>query len=148
MDSKALLNKVVEILEDSPTSVLATVDVEGRPHIRWMVPTVLMGSPGLIYAVTAPEAKKVDQIRETGQAEWLLQKRDLSEIVNLRGKTRILEHPSLMREVIERLGPKLKYFWKFNSELYDFMIIETEIEDGVYYNPLTGEREFVKLKED
>lgn len=148
MDSKTLLNKVVEILEDSPTSILATMDKEGRPHIRWMVPTVLLGSPGLIYAVTAPDAKKVQQIQDTGHAEWLLQRRDLSEIVNLRGATRILDHPSLMREVIERLGKKLHHFWKFNSEVYDFAIIETRLEDAVYYDPISGEREFVKLTEE
>lgn len=148
MNAKMLLNKVIEILEDSPTSVFATVDDKGQPHIRWMVPTVLMGSPGFLYSVTAPEAEKVKQINATGYAEWLLQRRDLSEIVNLRGPTRVLDHPSLMGEVIEKLGPKIKYFWKFNADTYDFHIIETRLEDGVYYNPMSGERIFVKLNEE
>jgi len=36
MDKRELMNRVEEILEDAKAGVLATVDEEGRPLLRWM----------------------------------------------------------------------------------------------------------------
>jgi general stress protein 26 len=146
MDAKEFLNKVSSLIDESPTSVMATTDENGKPHIRWMIPTVLTDSPGLLYAVTNPDDEKVKQIEANPHAEWLFQKRDLSEILNVGGTTRVLDNPSLMAQVVERLGRKIQFFWKYNEETYDFHVIETVIEKGVYYKPINGHKEFISIQ--
>ena len=148
MDAKEFLHKVSSLIDESPAAVMATVDNDGNPHIRWMIPTVLMGSPGLIYAVTSPDAKKVDDLKANQKSEWLIQKRDLGEILNVSGPTRVLDNPSLMAQVVEKLGRKIQFFWKYNAETYDFHVIEVSIENGVYYKPARGHKEYISITEE
>ena len=41
MDKRQLMTRVDEILEDAKAAVLATIDEEGRPLMRWMTPISL-----------------------------------------------------------------------------------------------------------
>lgn len=125
--------------------VLATVDDEGRPCLRWMTPRTLKGRPGAIYALAVPSSDKVCQLRNDMRAEWMIQTRSLTEVVNLRGRIRIVDNPSLKMEIIENMGNQLFVFWKVNPKAEEFIVLEMVVEEGKYYAPMKGVREKVEF---
>ena len=145
MTNQELLNKVDGIIENSKTAILVTGDEAGGAHGRWMTPALLKHRPAAIYCFSAPHARKVAHIEATGKVEWLIQTKDLREIVNVRGTARVLDNPALKNELMEILGPRLMVFWKANVGEEEFVVIETVIEEATYMRPMKGEREIVKF---
>ena len=92
MQTQQLLNKFQEILDDVKTGVLATSDSSGRTHMRWMTPVVSSHRAGAIFAFSVPGTSKIEQIEATGNAEWMIQRKDLTEIINLHGPTRVVDN--------------------------------------------------------
>jgi general stress protein 26 len=145
MTSRELLNKIDGIIENSKTAILVTSDEAGGAHGRWMTPALLKHRPAAIYCFSAPHARKVGQIEATGKVEWIIQTKDLREIVNVRGTARVLDNPALKNELMEILGPRLMVFWKANIDAEEFVVIETAIEEATYMTPMKGRREIVKF---
>ena len=98
MDQHEIMYKVEQLLEDSKTGVLATVDENGSPRMRWMTPIVLKGRPGALFAVTSPDFGKVVQLVSHPDVEWMIQARSLNQVVTLRGKINIMIIPRLKRK--------------------------------------------------
>lgn len=144
MDIQGIMNRIAEILEDSKTGVLATVDADGRPHMRWMTPAVLQGRPGTIFAVTSPQFAKAIHLAAHPEAEWMLQTRALDEIVNIKCKISIIDNPSIKAELLETVGKRLSVFWKVNQEM-DFIVLEAAMEEAVYQRPMKGIKEIVRF---
>jgi pyridoxamine 5'-phosphate oxidase len=142
MTEQELMQIAQRILEDVKTAVLATNDSDGRPHMRWMTPTVLRGRPGLLYALTAPGFAKVVQLGGNPSAEWMIQSRSLSEVVHLRGRINVVDNPSLKAELLEQLGPSLHAFWKACTAP-DCVVLEMVPEQGVYHVPMKGVKETI-----
>lgn len=145
MDQHDMMYKVEQLLEDSNTGVLATVDNDGKARMRWMTPTVLKGRPGVLFAVTSPDFAKVVQLASHPDVEWMIQTRSLQQVVNLRGKINVIDNPSLKSEVMEHLAWKLKVFWKVNAEKTDFIVLETVITEATYFQPMKGIKETVRF---
>lgn len=145
MNQNELMEKVEQLLDDAKTGVLATVDEQGRPHVRWMTPRTLKGRNNSIYTVTPASSSKAFQLGNNAHAEWMIQSKSLTEIVNLKGKINIVENPSLKTEFLENLGNQLFVFWKVNADVDDFVVLETVLEEGAYYQPMKGKKETVKM---
>jgi pyridoxamine 5'-phosphate oxidase len=145
MDRQELLNKLDHVLEDARAGILATTDSEGKPHIRWLTPTVLKGREGFLFAVTRPGSKKVKQLGENPQAEWMIQSRELNEIINIRGTIEIIDNPALKTEIMEVMGSRLTAFWKVDLDKTEFVVLETRIMEAIYYQPMTGSRERIRF---
>ncbi len=144
MDIHGIMSRIAEILEDSKAGVLATVDADGRPHMRWMTPTMLQGRPGTIFAVTSPQFAKAIHLAAHPEAEWILQTRALDKIVNIKCRINIIDNPSIKAELLEAVGKKLTVFWKVNKEM-DFIVLETVMEEAVYQSPMKGIKEVVRF---
>jgi len=145
MNQNELMEKVEQHLDDAKTGILATVDEQGRPHVRWMTPRTLKGRVNAIYTVTPASSSKAFQLGRNAHAEWMIQSKSLNEIVNLKGKINIVENPSLKTEFLENLGNQLFVFWKVNADVDDFVVLETVLEEGAYYQPMKGKKETVKM---
>ncbi|HHT45304.1 MAG TPA: pyridoxamine 5'-phosphate oxidase family protein [Fastidiosipila sp.] len=149
MDKKSMMDKIAAVLDDSKTGVMATVDKDGKPHLRWMTPLILPQWPGALFAVTSPDFPKVMQLDGNNHVEWMIQTRALDQVINVSGGINILDNPSLKAQVIEAIGQKLAVFWKVNTASTDFVVLETIIEEAVWFKPMKGEREVVQFaKED
>ena len=85
MDSREVMNRVGAIIEAHGTGLLATVDEEGNPHLRWLTPTLLRDRPGRDLRLTAPRLSKVVQVRAHAQVEWMFQTPTLDEVISIRG---------------------------------------------------------------
>jgi general stress protein 26 len=145
MNQHEIMYKVERILEDAKAGVLATIDKNGNPRMRWMTPTTLKGRPNVLFAVTAPDFGKVVQLDAHPEVEWMIQTRALDQIVNLRGKINILDNPAIKSEVMEHLAKRLTVFWNVNTEKTDFIVLETIINEATYFQPMKRHKETVQF---
>ena len=145
MDQREIMYKVEQLLEDSKTGVLATIEKDGTPRMRWMTPIILKGRPDVLFAVTSPDFGKVLQLVMHPDVEWMIQTRSLNEVVNLRGKINVLDNPAIKSEVMEHLAKRLTVFWKVNTEKTDFIVLETIIKEATYFQPMKGHKETVQF---
>ena len=145
MDKNEMLYHLDSIVAESQVGVLATADPDGRPAMRWMTVAVINGRPGSLFAVTSPTFRKVAHLEVNPEVEWMIQTRDLGRILNLKGRMTPVDNPSLKSEVLESIGRRLEVFWRVNVET-DFLVLETIIEDAVYFRPLEKRKEAVSFR--
>jgi pyridoxamine 5'-phosphate oxidase len=124
------------LIEDAKTAVLATVDNEGRAHMRWMTPTLLSGRPGAVYAVTSPDFKKIAHLSENPNGTWMFQTRLLNRIATVSGPINVIDNSAMKAEVIEGIGRRLNVFWRVNKDPSKLVILETVIEQAEYFEPM------------
>ena len=146
METHELLNRLEAICQESNTAILATTDAAGQTHMRWMTPVVLKHRAGSIFAFSVPNTPKTEQIAATGRAEWMIQRRDLRQILNVRGRTHIIDNPALRAELMDIVGPRLATFWHANVGADQFVVIETVIEQAVFFEPMQGTRQIVQFE--
>lgn len=108
-----------------------------------MVPVILSTDGGLIYAITAPDFPKSESLMENPNTGWSFQDKQLTKIITFQGKTNVVDTPSLKADIIERIGSKLKPFWKQRGDILDYLVLETVISEGVLLLPMTAERKVV-----
>jgi len=143
MTRQDIVNTLEMILNEAHTAVLATSDEQGRPHLRWMTPALIPGRDRAVYAVTSPGFDKVSQLGARPEVEWLFQTPGLDTIITVRGRINIVDNPSLLSEVLESLGPFMRSFWKLKGEERDLLVLETVVQEAVYYKPMKGLKELV-----
>jgi general stress protein 26 len=145
MTKRDIMTEIGRILDDAKTALLATVDEKGRPHMRWLTPTVIRGRTGAIYNVTAPASAKLEQLRANPNVQWMFQTRALDRIVTVNGKINIVENPSIRTEVLEAVGDKLTVFWKIHEQEWEVAVLETVIENATFYLPMKSRKEKVEF---
>lgn len=145
MTQHEMMNTLTEIIDETKTGVLTTVDSDGRPHARWMTPAVLRDRQRALFAVTCPDFPKADHLKSNPKVEWLFQSKSLNKIIHVDGVVNMLDNPSLENEVLEVLAPRLNVFWKVNCSNSEFVVLETVIDEAIYYEPLSSVREIVKF---
>ncbi len=145
MNSHEVMYKVEQILENSRAGVLATLDKQGNPRMRWMTPSVVRGRPGFLFAVTSPDFEKVVELDVHADVQWMIQTRALDQVVNLKGTMTVLDSPSIRSEVMEHIAKRLTVFWRVNTEHTDFIVLETHIEKATYFRPMQNYKETVRF---
>ncbi len=145
MDSREVMNRLGAIIEAHGTGVLATVDQDGNPHMRWLTPTMLRERPGALYAITAPRFSKVGEVRAHRRVEWMFQTPTLDEVISVRGTINAVENPSLRAEVLEVLGQRLQTFWKLAHDARDLVVLETIVEEATRFLPMDGRKDVVRF---
>ncbi len=139
MDMRDMFRRLDRILESARVGILTTVDERGYPHSRWMTPGLVPGREGHIYAVTSPSFRKALEAASHPQVGWIFQTRSLDEIITAGGRITIIDNPSLKSEVQEALGTNLSVFWRVNPNEKDLVVLETVVEEMVYFNPIKNE---------
>lgn len=140
VDTRTMLHVMERVLEDGGAAVLATIDADGRPHVRWMTPAVVRGRDGFLYAVTAPDFPKTADVAGNAAVEWMIQTKSLSEVVTVRGSMAVVDNAAAKAEVLEAIGGRLGVFWKLNSDESQVVVLETEISEIALLKPVSGER--------
>ena len=146
MDFGKALILVEDILGKAKIAMLATVDEAGMPSLRWMTPVLAKGREGFMYALTSPDFRKCRQVERIPQVAWSIQTRTLDQIVVVRGIMNLIQNPQLVSEITERIGRNLEIFWRVNPNKADLIVLETEIEEIEYFQPLKGVRENVRIE--
>ena len=143
MTQKEIMERVASILESVTSAVLSTVDEDGKPRTRWMVPSTLPGYEGSIYCITSPHFNKIHDLERHPDAEWMVQTVSLNQVINLSGKINLIDNPSLKARIMETIGQRLHAYWKLSTEETDFVILETVVAKATYYLPMKGTKETV-----
>ncbi len=134
------------IMEDAKAAILATVDEEGRPHMRWMTPTLLSDRPGAVYAVTSPDFEKIAHLKGNPKATWMFQTRLLSRIAKVTGPVNVIDNSAMKAEVLEGIGRRLNVFWRVNTDPSKLVVLETVIEEAEYSEPMKNIYERITFK--
>lgn len=142
MESYEFMEKLETVLDIAKVGILATVDQEGRPQMRWFTPAVLRGRPDAIFAVTSLHFDWVKSLAYPAKVEWMIQPPSLQEIFRLQGTMRLLDNPALKSEILEAIGSRLTVFWKVNADM-EFAALETVIEEASYFLPMKGKKTVV-----
>jgi len=137
-----------EIIDAAQVAVLATIDPEGRPAMRWMTPAMVRGRPGYLYAVSSVECRKVHHLQSCPAVEWLFQTPELNRIVAVQGRMSVIDNPQLKSEVLESIGPRLEVFWRTNEKKTDFIVLETVIDQISLYQPMKPLQDTVLFGEE
>jgi general stress protein 26 len=140
MDIKEMFDAMERILESSRIAVLAHVQNEKKPRLRWMTPTVIRGRQGYLYALSSSDYDWTASLEGAPQVEWMMQSKSLDEIITVRGKMQIIDNPALKADVQEALGGYLRVFWKNIPDESNYITLETVIEEMVYFKPVTGKK--------
>jgi general stress protein 26 len=118
-----------KLADGTRPGILATVDEQGMPHVRWMATLSLQDWP-LLYTITSPASNKVQHIAHHPSVSWMFSNEEMNVIVNIRGKARITTDAAKMQRVWKMLEDKSKaYFLSIAADGPGFAVIETEIED-------------------
>lgn len=148
MNKHEIMSLIESMIDDSKTAVLATVDTDNMPHMRWITPGCFQQRPGAIYMLSNPEFSKVDHIRNNPKVEMMFQTKALDKVMNVRGRVNILDNPSIRSEVLECVARNLGSFWRINSEERDLAVLELIIEEATLYLPGKGSRVTVEFGSD
>lgn len=143
MDKHALMTEIQKILDNSRVAVLATIEKDGSPHMRWMVPAFVKERENCIYAVTGKNLPKTLDLINNPNVEWMFQTKTLDKVVNVRGKINVVENASLESEVLETLEKDLRTFWKLEVSPHDMVVLETVMEEAIFYETMNGKKEKV-----
>jgi general stress protein 26 len=109
--------------------VLATVDENGRPHLRWMATLSLQEFP-MLYTITSPNSRKIEHINRNPEVSWMFTNEEMNAIININGKALITTDSAKMNRIWKLLEDKSKaYFLSIHTDGPGFAVIETEIED-------------------
>lgn len=146
MNKQEMISLIESIIEESKTVVLATVDKECLPHMRWVTPCCIRQRPGYIYMITSPELSKFQQIQNNPMVEIMIQTASLDKIINIKGKVFITQNPLIRSEVLECVAKNLQSFWKISSNEEDLVVLETTIQKAHLYIPQKGIREHVDFE--
>jgi general stress protein 26 len=145
MKQGEFLFELEEMIDDVKTGLLATVDTEGRPRMRWMTPAILKDRSGSLYAVTSKNFAKREQLDESPQVEWMFQSRSLDRILYVDGSVNVVENSSMLNEVLEVVGPRLRVFWNVNPDATSLVVLETVMEAGALFLPMKGHKDQVSF---
>ena len=131
--SKANAEHVVrlarQLADGNRPGVLSTVDAQGAPHIRWMATLSLQDFPHL-YALTSPQSRKVQHIRDCPKVNWMFTTDSTSMVVNLQGSATILTEQGDVNRIWRMIDNKSNaYFLGLDPEAEGVVVIDTLIED-------------------
>lgn len=140
MTPTELLSEIDRILEDSKTALLATVDSQGRPSLRWMTPRRIKVRPAYLYCASEVATRKVEEIRSNPVVAWTIQRPTLSEVITVSGRAAVLEEPIILQEFLEAVGKDLFMVWRLHpaQERPRLVVIETVLETATRLDSLTG----------
>jgi general stress protein 26 len=129
-----------EVIGESQIGILTTVDDHGRPAVRWMS-TLSFDEFPTFYALTGPESRKILQIERHADVNWMFFKENLSFVLNLVGKARILTDTPTLKRVWKQVEDKSHaYFLKHYAKGPGFVVIETTVTAIECTSPQDGMR--------
>ncbi len=146
MKQSEFLFELEEMIDDVKTGLLATADAGGRPRMRWMTPAILKERSGALYAVTSKNFAKREQLDKNPQVEWMFQSRSLDKIMYVDGSVNVVDNSSMLNEVLEVVGPRLRVFWNVNPDETSLVVVETVMETGTLFLPMKGHKEQVRFE--
>lgn len=118
-----------QLADGNRPGVLATVDQDGAPHLRWMATLSLQEFPRL-YALTSPHSRKLTHIYHNPRVNWMFTTDSNSMVVNLSGKANLITEKSEVNRIWRMIENKSNaFFLSLDTGSEGVAVIETTVED-------------------
>lgn len=126
-----MLNRAIHVINEYYVGMLTTVDEAGVPHARWMGSSLAAGSLSTLYTLTGKQTRKLAQIRANPNVCWVFSSPDYQEVVTLWGQAQVLDAPSAVQSVWDRLVDAARAYCMSTIEGEpEFAIIQTNVREG------------------
>ncbi len=109
MDRQDVIDAALELIRSGHSFVLATVNAEGFPQVRWMGGTYLE-EPLTVYMVAFSDSRKMGQVRTHPEIQLMFQSEDYSRVATLTGTARVITDPSVKQRVFAGIAGAAEYF--------------------------------------
>jgi general stress protein 26 len=127
-DSDDIIGVAKSIVNGHHPGILATVDGDGRPAIRWMA-TLSFDEFPVFHTLTRPDSRKVAQITKHPDVNWMFFNHNRSLILNLVGTARVLSDVATLKRIWEKIVDKsLPYFLDQYAKGPGFVVLESTIK--------------------
>jgi len=139
-DAKIAIRDVVDsLLEGRGEALLSTASAKGEPHATWMATIALPGDQGEMVTLTSPSSRKVANIRENPEIEWLFTDDAKRCLVYLKGVAEVVEDPAAIKAGWAALPDKERaYFLNFINSGIGFSVISSRIRKATLTIPRAG----------
>jgi general stress protein 26 len=127
-DGDDVVSMIKRLADGRLAGILGTVDQDGKPEVRWMSTLAFDEFPN-VYTLTAPDSRKVRQIKQHPDVNWLFFDDDKTLTVNLIGKALVLTDTPTLKRIWRQVEDKSHaYFLNQYSKGPGFVVIKTTIE--------------------
>jgi general stress protein 26 len=127
-DSDDIIGIARSLVDGHHPGILATVDEDGRPAVRWMS-TLAFDEFPIFHTLTRPDSRKVAQIAKHPDVNWMFFNHNRSLILNLIGRARILSDIPTLKRIWKKVVDKsLPYFLDQYTKGPGFVVVETAIK--------------------
>lgn len=109
MSKEEVVRAAQELVRAGGAFVLATVDEEGGPQMRWMGGAFLE-EPLTIYMVTGAESRKMRQIGASPKSQLMFQSKDYARVATLSGNCEVVEEAEIKRRVWDGIPGASNHF--------------------------------------
>jgi general stress protein 26 len=109
MDKTEIVNAALDLVRAGRSFVLATVDRDGTPQVRWMGGAHLE-EPFTICMACGAESRKMGQIASDPRSQLMFQAEDFSRVATLTGTSEVVTEAEAKRRVFEGIAGASQYF--------------------------------------
>lgn len=109
MDKSTVIEAAQELVNAGRSFVLATVDQDGAPQVRWMG-AVFAEGPFTLYLAAGAESRKMAQIRGNAKSQLMFHADDFSKVATLSGTSEIVSDATLKQKVFAGIPAAAQYF--------------------------------------
>lgn len=109
MDKSTIIGAAQELVKAGRSFVLATVDQEGAPQVRWMG-AVFTEEPFTLYLAAGAKSRKMTQIRGNAKSQLMFHADDFSKVATLSGTSEVVTDRALKQKVFAGIPGAAQYF--------------------------------------
>ena len=109
MDKQAVIDAAKDLVRAGRSLVLATVDSDGTPQVRWMGAAHLE-EPFTVYMAAGAVSRKIGQMKSRPQSQLMFQTEDYSRVATLTGMCEVVGDAETKRRVFEGIPGAAQYF--------------------------------------
>jgi len=109
MTRDEIIGATRELIGAGGSFVLATVDQEGCPQLRWMG-AALLEEPLTLYIAAGANSRKMDQIRGNKRSQLMFQNSEYSRVATLCGDCDVVQEAEIKRRVWDGMPGVSQFF--------------------------------------
>jgi general stress protein 26 len=107
--SEEIITAAKELIAADRPFVLATVDQDGGPQVRWMG-AVMLEEPLICYMAAGGQSRKMEQLKANARAQLMFQSEKLDRVATLNGAAEMVENADTKHRAWDAMPGCADYF--------------------------------------
>jgi len=145
MTSKEMMNLLDTLIDSHPVGLLATMNNEKWPSMRWMTAGLVRGQQGRVYCLASLDSEKTVHVKNNPKVSWMFSDPGKNQVIHVYGEAQLVTSPDMISTVIEALGQNLSQFWKAHPDPSNLCVIETTIHLADLFSTQQGTHTQTKI---